>query len=356
MSTMDKTTRSITTFLIKAILLTLPVILPALLFYIWADPFRVVRKNADFFPDYNKNHARVGMNKGVATIRNFETQLSHNHRYNAFIFGSSISCYFDARQWASLIRTKSPEATVQPYHFDSSSESIIGMARKIQYLDRKNIPISYALIILDPIIIANGCDDSSPMAIDPPELHTNPLHTLKFHYTFLRASTNADFLKTWIPGRLTDTPLLIGRNPVFEPQPIAYDPLINQESIPLWDSIIATDPTTFYTQHPLILSPHSVTVSKPLLTTENIQALRTIASIFERHNTDYRVIISPNRRKVALHPSDLAILRHNLPNSEGRIFDFSTTHAQDLETDTLLYDNTHYRPVYATRLLHLVYP
>lgn len=350
---MDKTTRSILAFILKAFLMSLPILAPAVAFYILADPFKALTTDtSSYYPDYRTHHARVGINKGMVSVRNLEQQIRDGHTYNAFIFGSSVSCYYDARQWAQIIARDSRD-TIRPYHFDSSSESLQQMAEKVRYLQDKGIRIRHALIVLDPIIMASETDNS-PMSITPPETTGTLTQLLRFHYTFFRAATNADFLKSWIPGTLADTPSLIGRNPVFEPQPICYDPAINQESIPQWDSIIATDPRHFYAEHPLITPPAHPTQSQRTLTPEKIEALRDIARIFRSQATDYRVIIGPNRRKVTLNPDDLATL--NSIFGTGKVRDYTRTNIRDLETDTLLYDNTHYRPAYALRLLRLTYP
>ena len=330
----------------KAFLMTLPVLAPFLLFYWLADPFKVLRSPAVFYEDTAM--PQVGLNKGMVTVENFERQLKNGNKYNAFIFGSSISCYYDAEEWAAYFK----EDSVAPYHFDSGMESLEQMAEKVNYLNNKGIPIKYALIILDPIIMAGETDDS-PMSISPPQLSGNPLEWIKYHYTFFRASTNADFLKSWIPGRISGKSYFLGRNPVFEVQPIVYDQIHNQESIPLWDSLINSDKEKFYSEHPLLDSPDEITVSEELLSSEKSAYLKKIADIFKAQGTDYEVIIGPNRRKVVLNPQDKVTLDSIF--GARKVHDFSRSFARDLETDSYLYDNTHYRPPYASKLMKLVY-
>lgn len=332
--------------MLKAWLMTLPVLVPVLVFYWLADPFKVLRHDRQFYdPSSNMN---VGLNKGMVTVTNYERQLQKGNQYNAFIFGSSITCYYNADEWASYLKGDS----ISPYHFDSSSESIQQMAEKVKYLQRTGAPIKHALIVLDPLIMGRETDDS-PMSISPPQLSANPLHWLKYHYTFLRASTNADFLKSWVPAQLSGTPYFLGRNPVFEVQPIAYDEKLNQESLPAWDEWIAKNPDEFYAQHPLIASPTATTVSQMVITPEKAAGLREIADIFREQATDYQIIIGPNRRKVVLNPVDKKTL-DAIFGSE-RVHDFSRALFNDLENDSLLYDNTHYRPEYASKLMRLVY-
>jgi hypothetical protein len=337
--------------MLKSLLMTLPVVIPAVAFYLWVDPFMTVSRDADYFPDPDRNPARIGVNKGMATLRTYERRRAEGRRYNAFIFGSSISCTYDVREWRRLLGGDEG-ADVRPFHFDSSSETLTQMAEKVEYLDSKGDTIRYALIILDPIVMGGESSDA-PYAVDPLELHPNPLYFLKFHYTFLRASTNADFFKSWLPAKIYGKPFDNGRNHVFNPQPIVYDPATNQESLSAWDSLITDSPVDFYRRYPLVESPPTATESRPLLVGERGEALKRIAEIFRAQHTDCRIIIGPNRRKVTLSRGDREWLYTVF--GAGRVHDFSLILCRELERDTLLYDNTHYRPVFATRMMRLVY-
>lgn len=343
--------RSILRFMLKSLLMTLPVVIPAIAFYLWADPFMTVRRDADCFPDPDRYPARIGVNKGMATLRDYERMRAEGRRYNAFIFGSSISCTYDVREWRRLLGGDGG-VDVRPFHFDSSSETLMQMAEKVEYLDAKGDTIRHALIVLDPIVMSGEPTDA-PFAVDPPELHPGPLYFLKFHYTFFRASTNADFFKSWLPAKVYGKPFDNGRNRIFNPQPIVYDATTNQESLPEWDSLIANSPETFYSRYPLAESPAAPTESRRLLVGERSEALKRIAEIFRAQHTDCRIIIGPNRRKVTLNRGDREWLYTVF--GAGRVHNFSLTLCRELERDTLLYDNTHYRPVFATRMMRLVY-
>lgn len=344
---------SIYRFMLLTALAAVPPVILAVIFFAGIDPFKVARPYpaAAYFPDPQKYPARVSVNKGMATLAAFERNLQAGDTCNSFIFGSSISIYYDLDLWCGKL--SNPEG-VRAMHFDSASESIYSLGRKVDYLDSRVSDLRNALIVFDPIIMGND-DNYSPFAIDPPALHPGDLlFRLKYYYTFFRASTNADFFKNWLPhvidGKVHDN----ARNPLFEPQPIVYDPVKNQEILPGFDTMIRTDSASYYSAYPLIDSPDAITVSAPVLTPGKLQALRGIASVFHRHHTDYKVIIGPNRRKVALNPAD----RDSLAMIFGgdRVYDFSMSHALDLEVDTLMYDNTHYRPVYSSKLLELAYP
>lgn len=333
-------------FMLKAALVALTVLAAAVAFYVIADPFMVIGRH-DYFPDPVREKLRISANKGMATVRNYERQVSQGREYNAFIFGSSISCYYDPAEWARILG-----GDVRPYHFDSSSETLTQMAQKVEYLHHKGQKIEYALVVLDPWVMQEH-DEESPYMVSPPELDGTLMHRLKFYYTFFRASTNADFLKSYIYSNFTGEPSTVGRNRVYEEQPIVYDPVTNHESMPEWDSLIAHDPARFYAEHPLMSSPQKAVQAPVTIKDEYRDALERIARIFAADGTEYQVIIGPNRRKVTTNESDRRQLYALF--GKDRVHDFSAILVDALECDTLLYDNVHYRPSFASRLLRAAY-
>ncbi|MDE6291806.1 MAG: hypothetical protein K2M16_09760 [Muribaculaceae bacterium] len=330
-----------------------------IVWYIVADPFKALRHYDSYFPDPIENPVRIGLNKGMVTLVNFNDRRKEGREYDSFIFGSSISIYYDAGLWESLLEESGVDSIqtdsshpIHAYHFDSSSETLMSMSRKLRFLDREGISVRHALIVLDPIIMGAEVPDG-PAYLDPPAFHHSVLETLKYHYIFFRAATNADFFKSYIPSSCKHLPVENGRNLLFERQPIVYDKYMNQETIPQWDSLIRVDSKEFYVNHPLKESPRFLSESTPILTKERIEALESIKKIFDRHATDYHIIIGPNRSKITLNRSDLNEFRRIF--RQDRVHDFSSSLAYLLETDTMLYDNTHYRPPMAEIMMRKVY-
>lgn len=346
---MSSTDRSILRFILRTVLTAAPPLLLLIIWYVCADPYKVLRHYDCYLPDPTEYPARIGMNKGMVTVNNFADRLAHGYSYNAFIFGSSISCYYDADVWQQLADTS---GRARAYHFDSSSESLQSMADKVEYLDRLELPLDFALVILDPIIMG-GDEPDGPAFASPPQLQKSLTALIRWHYTFFRAAANADFLKSWIPARITGIPVQNGRNMIFEPQPIVYDPVANQESLPAWDSLISNNPEAFYREHPLRPSPSGITIASPLLRGKRAAAMSRIVRIFRKHHTDFQIVIGPNRMKTVLNPADLRMMQSIF--GSDRVHDYSFTLAHELEQDTLLYDNTHYRPIFAERIMNLVY-
>lgn len=349
---MRQSDKSILRFVALTLLAIIPPVLLFVAFFFVFDPFKATRSytSEEYFPDPKHYPARVSLNKGMITVESFQRNLERGDTCNSFIFGSSISIYYDIDHWKTLL--PAPDS-VKAMHFDSSSESLYSLARKVAFIDSNVNQFRNALIILDPIIMSMEEDDS-PFSIDPPELHPgNPFYHIHYLYTFFRASTNADFFKNWLPyiidGKVHDN----AHNPLFESQPIIYDSVSNQETMPEFDCLISADPDRYYSMFPLVESPDSVAVSPVVLHSGKLTALRAIAYVFKRRGTDYRLIIGPNRHKIALNSADMDSLCSIF--GKPNVFDYSYSLSRRLETDTLLYDNTHYRPSFAKELLNFTY-
>ncbi len=350
---MTATTLDILQFLKRTLCIACATLFPFVVWYVCSDPFKVLYHYAEYYDDPRTCTHRVGLNKGMVSVKTYLNNITKGTTYNAFIFGSSISCNYKAEEWCDCINHRdSVNGIINPFHFDSSSETPMSMARKVEFLNRSGAPIDYALIVLDPIILGTD-ENESPFAIDPVEIDPGFLHYIKYHYTFFRASTNADFIKNLIAAKVSGKADNIGHNPIFEKQPIVHDTYTNEESLPLWDSLISVNPRQFYLDNPLI-SPRGAVVSGPSVITRNKRsAFNRIAEIFNDKNTDYQIIISPNRRGISLSPEDLCILQNIFQPS--RVHDFSSVYANDLQIDTLLYDTTHYRPQFASKIMRAVY-
>lgn len=346
---MQRDTKQILRFIGRTLLVALPLPLIAVALYAVCDPYRVIR---DYGGDYFSRSAedvRTGINKGVVTLSAYNAAKARGEQPNSFIFGASISCCFDARTWAEYLEDS---VRIVPFHFDSSGESLVSLAAKIDYLCRNSARLRHALVVLDPLIMERG-EVTGPFAMDPPALHPGAAYLLKFHYTYLRATVNADFLKSMAGYALTGRAVQVGRNPIFQTQPVDYDRAVNQENLSQWDALISADPEAYYSVHPLAAPAKAVSESAPVLDDEKREALRAIAGRFRQAHTDYRIVIMPNRRKVSLNAEDRAFMRGIF--APDRVRDLSAVMAPMLDADTMMYDNVHFRPAVALAAMDSVY-
>ena len=80
--------------------------------------------------------------------------------------------------------------------------------------------------------------------------------------------------------------------------------------------------------------------------------LENIHSIFKKHNSDVRIVISPLYNQKKLNEKDLAYLK-NLFGTE-RVFDFSGINKITNDYNNY-YEASHYRPHVSRELMEIIY-
>lgn len=338
--------KSVTRFMLKACAVAVVPLIPLVIVYAVFDPFKALRHYDNYFmPD---RPARIHVNKGLASVSTIMSRMD-SMRYDSFIFGSSISCYYTTDDWRRYLPAGS-----SPVHFDSSSEGTQSMRRKLEFLDRQGIRIANALIVLDPLIMEMPNDDDGFLCMDPPAI-AGPLQYPRWHYTMFATFLSGDFLRSYIPYLLTGTPRTYGRNPIFEPQPIVYDPYVNEESIPSWDDSITNNQAEFYTRHRLIppreRTPRCTTPGR--IDPEREADFRRIMEILRRHGSSVKVIVGANIHKDTLSRAD----RDRLTAIFGKenVADLSAPMMPMADADSNFYDNTHYRAPAAAEMMRRAY-
>lgn len=339
--------RSVVHFIIRTVLVALPPLLLLGAAYVAADPFKLVWHYDRYFPALPSEPA-LHVHKGMVSVNNLEAYDSAAH-FDSFIFGSSISCYYRTADWLRHL-----PAGASPTHMDSSSEGTLSMRRKVEWLDRNGVPMRNALIVLDPLVMESPRSGSDFLSMDPPAIagvHTLPL----WHATFFHTFTNGSFLWPYLIWKWTGRRIALDGNTIFERQPIAYVPGINEESIPAWDDSIARFPEEFYSLHRLI-PPDERTprCSRGRRIDAAREAdLREIASVLRRRGCSTMVVVSPNIHRDSLSAADDALLRDIF--GPDRVKNFSGSLSAIALKDSNFYDNVHYRPAVARALMDEAY-
>lgn len=326
-----------------AIMAAIP-LLPFVVAYLWLDPYKVLRSYDDYFSD------GLGVNKGVVTVTAFKKSYPV-YGYDSFILGSSISCYYPAREWVRYL-----PAGAKPFHMDSSGQTIHNTRLFLEYIDRECTEINNVLIVCSPHILKIVYEDNSLPGTIPPEVAGGGWKYLwDYHYNFFKRLSTYGYYASYIPWRLhgqrkdhmPDAHL-------FEPQPIIYQESINEERIPQWDCEIETDSAGFYSRHEIhIPEKDAPYVVCGRLIDEDMQAdFRRIAEILHRRGTSYRIIFSPTVHLEILCEDDDRFLRATF--GDGYV-NLTGEFREELYDRKNWYDNTHYRSVLATKFMQRAY-
>lgn len=319
----------------------------AVAIYIAIDPFNVVHRhslNEVVESDYFMN-PHVMVNKGYMSIKSLEQRRDEGDVPDSFIFGASISCYYEVEYWKNIIK-----AVVMPQHFDSSDEGVGSLRRKIEFLLDEGYNLNNALIILDPHILEYETYGDAIWSMDYPGIAgwwTWP----RWHYRFFSAFYDREFLTSYFPSAAGLGNKIYGRVDIFEHQPMVYDMYRNEESIPSWDTNIVQRPELFYAYRGLITSrvPHC---SEPCRIDESKEKeYRNIARLLE--NTDYHVIVSPTLDCDTLSDRDSRLLTSIF--GRERFHNFSGSMVEVALNDSNWYDNKHYRAPVARMLMDKAY-
>lgn len=337
---MDRESRSILAFIFKTLLFALPLLLIFIGFYIIADPFKSLREREDYFSD------GLSVNKGLVSVRAFEGQREEK-KYDSFILGASISCYYRTEDWIKYL----PPGSV-PVHFDSSGQSISTLRKSLEYLHGR-APLRNVLIVLDPVVFTFDDMNRGPLMPAPPLIDI-PGYEIVFQYNNLRAFMSRDYLASYVPYIVFGLRHQFGAKPIFEPQPIHYDRSVNEESIPDWDKEIEKDAAGFAKAHG-ICPPEKGTPfvkASTRISPSQRRDLEKIRDILEEEGTGYVVIMGPNLRLELLGDEDTAIMREIFGNHYK---DLGSSCASLVYDSRNFYDHTHYRAQMASRLMRAAY-
>lgn len=338
--------KSITLFVIRALLTAIPPLAVAAGMYIWLDPFGILDiGKTPSVPAYGITSS----NKGIVSMRAIENGYD-KYAYDSFIFGSSISIAYPAKEWAKYLP---PGAS--PVHFDSSNEGAGSMNRKVQWLVRKGMPIHNAIVILSPKILEAPTIGSYIPYIDPPGIATGITSWWEWHYNYFKGFLSRDFYISYLPYLVNGQPVERTHTWIFEKQPIVYDPVLNEETVPEWEHTIDTNPEDFYKDHQLpsasSIRPHCSNAHR--LTPDKIEAYENIAHIFSSQGTDFKIIIGPELDCDTISLSDLQELKRIF--GAKNVYNYSTPTSGLVPVYTDYIDVRHYRPCLAKKILERTY-
>ena len=325
----------------------LPPVLLVVGLYLLIDPYRIVKGEVteSFIVD-PYNHPTLYRNKGLMSLKALERRVGEGDTPDSFVFGSSISCYYDVEHWNKYIGS-----ATMPFHFDSAHEGAASMLKKIQYLKNQDVDIKHALIVLDPSAISHPLQGDNIVNLDPPAIDAKPWSQLTWQYNYLRTATSTDFLINYLPylydGRYNQN----GRHALFEVQPMHYNVYRNEESIPLWDSIIRLRPEIFYAAERLPAMRELHCADSARIDEVRARYYRAIAEALS--GTDYQIVISPTIDRDTLSSRDRRVLGEIFAGE--RVHDFSAKMSHIALADSNWYDRRHYRAPAARMIIDSIY-
>ena len=328
-------------FILKSGLFLTPLILSILLFVL-IDPFFLFGNNKG---KLNKTKTyEVAINRDFQSTELFIKNYS-NHKYDSFIFGNSRSHSYNIDIWTDYVRGNC-------FHFGTSDESLYGIARRLEFLDKKKVSIKNVLLILDSRTFLRTSD--SPFHL----IAKHPLISDKSYLSFYALMFRGFFPKAMIAH--LDLHLTGERKPYMadfgiRKNMMSLNSSTNQLSYTLYDSIINNNINLYYKDKEKIFYPRNSSVqvySEISIGNEQKKLLASIKSIFDSQKTNYKIVINPLYDQFKINRQDIKYLNDMF--TKANVFDYSGIN-EYTESKYNYYEDEHYRPIVSNKIMKHIY-
>lgn len=329
---------SISAFYLKCILLALPFIL-LLAFYIYKDPFMVLRPYQDY------DHSRISQNEGDVSWMKYKMYRNRMH-YDSFILGNSCTKAFQSSDWNRYVHGHS-------LRMFANSEDLGGVYMKIEALNSQpDQPIKNLLLVMEPSTFINADSKEDFMHIMPPEVsHKSQItYQMTFLQGFFTPKFFLPYMKYLIIGKYTDNMHGIINEDVLTRRKYSNDEILPQEKA------IAKMGDGFWKQDywlKILKEYHPLKVQPRALMSSQVSELKDIKSICQHHHTNLKIVISPEFKKKVMNPKDIATL--NAIFGPHVVYDFSNKHYLWMDNKHNFYDSDHYRVTLGKEILKIIY-
>lgn len=309
--------------LFKLLLATLPLIAIAGL-YVYADPFLILRHYPDL---YTEERPHLELNEDYVATE-YYLRLNPAEHFDSYIFGNSRSRYFTPDQLQKRI-----SGNPRPYHFGVAAETLFGVLGKLKLIEKGGNEIKHVLIIADADLLSKAINSSGHLFRKHPMVSGES--NADFQFTSFMDFFSYEAISAYIklPSKMPK-----GKS---DPQLEAEKKILANK-----DSYYAPKMSLFYKRDSVLQ------YSDRLLLAEQKKLLVEMKSLFDKHHTDYRIVLSPMYDQKKLNRKDMDYLVSVLGASH--IYDF--TGINDITADLYnYYEPEHFRPAIAYRMLDSVY-
>ncbi len=325
-----------TYFFAPIIIVSLVLIVPFFLL----DPFHIVKdydKYYNSFVEYNEDYIATGK------------VLKSNNAYNSFMFGSSrVAGGFNIEYWKNKLSEND-----SAFKYAAAFESLFGIRGKMLMLDRIGNPIENVVICFDIDAVFGKLSNYKNHSLTKhPEVSGG--NKRAFVATFLK-----DYIFSAFFIRYFDYLLFKTKRDYMSGYLFVEDWDYSEEYEPFClllrkEDMITKDSAGYYSSMSNNLYERDTIESmrEKVITELGKQYLTDIKNIFDKHNTDYKIVINPLYDQLKINDEDLKILYHVFGNEN--VYDFS---GKNRITDNKYnyYESSHFRPQVGKVILDSIY-
>lgn len=332
----------------RFVLLSLLALLPAILLvgvYVVKDPFGVLTPY-DGHSLATGDTLQLTVNTGYVSNEAFKF-FEPTHHYDSFIFGSSLSGYYRIHDWKRYL-----PGGASAFHFNASRETLQGILNKLNFLSRNGVTIRHALIVMEDEMLKRQPLDGDILYVQHPSTAKN-VSWWKFHQLYFNAFRHPELVAYTLFHTAITAQLVLDKGYATTDIPDRIEEL-NEGYYGRADSIIATDPSAFFTPD------HLARYSQPMrlmpcpdkITPQVEGLLRDIASVLKNQYTDYQIIIPPHYAWEAMSSHDLFKLEQIFGMERVHDYSHDATMSSDLH---YYYDDGHLISRQCARLMDSAY-
>jgi hypothetical protein len=303
------------------------------------DPFKVLWYYDDF------SNAKVISNRDYISTSMFNRNYK-TYKYNSFIFGSSRTIAFKTTTWKKYLKSND-----NPFVFDASAESIYGIYTKMIYLDNLDVDIKNAIILICRDVSFNHTTNhSGHLFIKHPA--TSRENWVSFQFEFLKAYLSPKFITRYynylLKGKFETSMVNYINN-----QEIVSNPITNDLYIIDQEKELENNPEKYYKERDYLFYKRNgeVVDSVDHITAEYAFMLKEIKRIMIKHQTNYKIILSPLFDQTTYTSADKLFLKSLFENN---LYDFSGKNFFT-ESKYNFYEQSHFRPTVGDSIFSIMY-
>jgi hypothetical protein len=323
-------------FLKRSSIFVLSFWLPICAVYLVEDPFRVLYQYSDY------SNAIVYVNRDFVSTQTFIDKYPR-YNYNSFIFGSSRSMGFNPETWVEFLDSQS-----YPFCFDAAFENIKSIRDKILFLDKQGVNIKNALILI--------CRDHSftDLSIENSN-YVNRKHPvfgeqsrLRYQFDVFKSFVNSKFIFNYIDFKMYG----IYRERMegyIEPRLMIFDSVSNFMKIAprSKSNVISID----FNSREFYNRPFERIDSIKRINIDALMYLTEINTLLQKHNSNFKVILTPLYEQIKFHPSDKIELVKIFGN---RLYDF-TGKNELTNMPSNYYESSHFKPLVGDSIMQFIF-
>lgn len=311
--------------------------------YVYYDPFKILKNYEEY--SYSQPVPHVIPNRDFVNTAIF-LKTGKEAKYNSFVFGSSRTSGITAASWKNYLAAED-----KVFFFDASGEAIYGIYTKLKFLDKVGAQIDNALILFCRDAVFEYTEDfDGHLTIKHPA--TSGGNWLRFHFVFFKAYLNLKFLASFYNYTFTGE-LKPFMKDYIDAGKTDLDPISNGVSMAAIEAEISKDPPGYYeSRNAMFYERKGESLdSMNRIDKTSLYMLKEIKKILLKHNTRYKIILSPIYDQMKFSPGDLRMLTEIFGNN---LYDFTGKNAIT-SSKYNWYETKHFRTYIGDSILNVIY-